>query len=295
MGSWQRRLAPYFFISPFFVGYAVFFLFPVLWAGRLSLFQMTGIGSAPVFIGAQNYLDLLRDELFRKALFNTSYYALGSILLIVPAALGLALLLTRRRLQGREFFRLFYFAPNVTSGVVVAIIFGLVFEHEYGLLNNLLLAPLGFEKIRWLLDAEFILPAIIVLGLWRWTGINALYFMAGLQNIPGDIKEAAVIDGASRWKSFRYIILPLLRPVIIFVMTFAIIGSYNLFAEPALLTGDVAGGPDNGGLFMTMLLYMNGFRFMKFGYAAALGISLALIILVLTLVQLRMLGMFRED
>lgn len=295
MGSWQRRLAPYFFISPFFVGYAVFFLFPVLWAGRLSLFQMTGIGSAPVFIGAQNYLDLLRDELFRKALFNTTYYALGSILLIAPAALGLALLLTRRRLRAREFFRLFYFAPNITSGVVVAIIFGLVFEHEYGLINNLILAPLGFAKIRWLLDAEFILPAILVLGLWRWTGINALYFMAGLQNVPGDVKEAAVIDGAGRWQSFRYIILPLLRPVIIFVMTFALIGSYNLFAEPALLTGDVAGGPDNGGLFMTMLLYMNGFRFMKFGYAAALGISLALIILVLTLVPLRILGMFRED
>ncbi len=294
MGSWSRKLAPYLFISPFFLGYGVFFLFPVLWAARLSLFQMTGIGSTPVFIGAQNYLALLQDDLFRKALGNTTYYALGSILLIVPAALGLALLLTRRRLRWREFFRLFFFSPNITSGVVVAIIFGLVFEHEYGLINNLILAPLGFPKIRWLLDAEFILPAIILLGLWRWTGINALYFMAGLQNIPSEIKEAAIIDGANRWASFRYIILPLLRPVIIFVMTFAIIGSYNLFAEPALLTRDVAGGPDNGGLFMTMLLYMNGFRFLKFGYAAALGISLALIILVLTFIQIRILGLFRD-
>lgn len=295
MGHWQRKYAPYIFISPFFIGYAVFFLFPVLWAARLSLFQMTGIGSAPVFVGLRNYLDLLQDDLFRRALGNTTYYALGSLLLITPAALGLALLLTRRQLRWREFFRLFFFTPNITSGVVVAIIFGLVFEHEYGLINNLILAPLGFAKIRWLLDAEFILPAIILLGLWRWTGINALYFMAGLQNIPVDVKEAAIIDGASRWQSFRHIILPLLRPVIIFVMTFAIIGSYNLFAEPALLTRDVAGGPDNGGLFMTMLLYMNGFRFLKFGYAAALGISLALIILVLTLLQLRLLGMFRED
>ncbi len=295
MNHWQRKFAPYFFISPFFVGYAVFFLFPVLWAARLSLFQQIGIGSVPEFVGLQNYLDLVQDDLFRKALFNTTYYALGSILLIAPAALGLALLLTRRRLHLREFFRLFFFAPNITSGVVVAIIFGLVFEHEYGLINNMILEPLGFAKIRWLLDSEYILPAIILLGLWRFTGINALYFMAGLQNIPGEVREAAIIDGANRWNSFRYIILPLLRPVIIFVMTFAIIGSYNLFAEPALLTGDESGGPNNGGLFLTMLLYLNGFRFLKFGYAAALGITLAAIILLLTLLQLRVLGMFREE
>ncbi len=290
----RRRLTPYLFISPFFIGYAIFFLYPVLWALYLSFFQQVGIGSEPQFIGLENYTRLFSDHLFLKALVNTTYYAAGSIFLIVPAALGLALVLVLRWLRSREFFRLFFFAPNITSGVVVAIIFGLVFNWEYGLINNYILIPLGFEPVRWLLDPTFILPSVIILGLWRYTGINALYFMAGLQSIPAEVKEAALIDGANRWQQFRYVTLPLLRPVLIFVMTFAIIGSYNLFAEPSLLVG-LEGGPSNAGLFMTMYLYMTGFRFMKFSYAASIGYALALIILLLTLIQLHFLGMFRED
>jgi arabinosaccharide transport system permease protein len=290
----RRQWAPYLFISPFFIGYAIFFLYPVVWAFYLSLFQQVGIGSQPRFIGFENYVTLVSDELFRKALVNTSYYALGSILVIVPAALGLALALFIRNLRWREFFRLFFFSPNITSGVVVAIIFSLVFNTEYGLINNFILVPLGLEKVRWIQDPVFVMPSIILLGLWRYTGINALYFMAGLQNIPVEVREAAVIDGATRWQSFRYVTLPLLRPVLIFVMTFAVIGSYNLFGEPAVLVG-VEGGPSNAGLFMTMYLYLNGFRFLKFGYASAIGYALALIIIVLTLIQLRLLGVFRED
>lgn len=290
----RRQLAAYLFISPFFIGYAIFFLYPVVWAFYLSLFQQVGIGSQPRFVGFENYLTLFSDELFRKSLSNTSYYAVGSLFVIVPAALGLALALFIRNLRGREFFRLFFFSPYITSGVVVAIIFSLVFNTEYGLINNFILAPLGIEKVRWLQDPALVMPSIILLGLWRYVGINALYFMAGLQNIPVEVNEAAVIDGATRWQLFRYVTLPLLRPVLIFVMTFAIIGSYNLFGEPAVLVG-VEGGPSNSGLFMTMYLYLNGFRFLKFGYASAIGYALALIIIVLTLIQLRLLGVFRED
>lgn len=290
----RRRLTPYLFISPFFIGYAIFFLYPVLWAFYLSLFQVIGIGSVPKFIGLGNYVDLFTDELFIKSLINTTYYAAGSIFLITPAALILALLLFVRHLRGREFYRLLYFSPNITSGVVVAIIFRLVFSNEYGLINNYLLAPLGLPSVAWLTEAAWIMPAIIIMGLWRWTGINALYFMAGLQTIPAEVKEAASIDGANRWQTFRHITLPLLRPVLIFVLTFAIIGSYNLFSEPSILVG-LEGGRNNAGLFMTMYLYLTGFRFLKFGYAAAIGYALALIILVLTMIQLRLMGVFRED
>ena len=294
MYKWRRRLVPYLFISPFFIGYAIFFLYPVIWAFYLSLYQQVGIGSVPRFVGVDNYIKLLSDELFVKALVNTSYYAAGSILIIVPAALGLGLVLYIRELRWREFFRILFFSPNITSGVVVAIIFGLVFNYEYGLINNYLLKPFGLESVRWLQEPVYIMPAMIILGLWRYTGINALYFMAGLQNISPEVKEAAIIDGASRWQSFRFVTLPLLRPVMIFVMTFAIVGSYNLFGEGAVLVG-AEGGPSNAGLFMTMYLYLTGFRFLKFGYAAAIGYALALIILVLTLIQLRILGVFRED
>lgn len=294
MTKWRRCMTPYLFISPFFVGYAIFFLYPVFQAIYMSLFQQVGIGSPPKFVGLNNYLDLLTDRTFLRSLWNTTYYAAGSIFIIVPAALGLALALFVRNLRGREFFRLFFFSPNITAGVVVGIIFTLVFSADYGLLNNFILVPLGLPPIRWLQEPQWIMPAIIILGLWRYTGINALYFMAGLQTIPQEVREAASIDGANRWQVFRFITLPLLRPITIFVLTFAIIGSYNLFAEPSILVG-AQGGPDNAGLFMTMYLYLNGFRFMKFSYAAAIGVALAVIILTLTLVQLRLMGMFRED
>lgn len=294
MANWRRRMAPYLFISPFFVGYAIFFLYPVLWAFYLSFFQQVGIGSEPKFVGLQNYTNLLSDQTFLKALINTTYYAAGSIFIIVPLALLLAVVLFMRSLRGREFFRLFFFSPNITSGVVVGIIFTLVFSADYGLINNFILKPLGLPAVRWLQDPQWIMPAIIILGIWRFTGINALYFMAGLQNVSEEVREAAMIDGANRWQVFRYVTLPLLRPVLVFVLTFAIIGSYNLFAEPSILVG-ADGGPNNSGLFMTMYLYLTGFRFMKFGYASAIGYALALIILVLTLIQLRVMGIFRED
>jgi ABC-type sugar transport system permease subunit len=290
----RRRMAPYLFISPFFIGYAIFFLYPVLWALYLSFFQQVGIGSEPKFVGFSNYLNLFSDSTFRKALVNTTYYAAGSIFVITPVALILGVTLFMRHLRGREFFRLFFFSPNITSGVVVGIIFALVFSAEYGLINNYLLKPVGLPAIRWLQEPQWVMPAIIILGLWRYTGINALYFMAGLQNISEEIREAAMIDGANRWQVFRYVTLPLLRPVLIFVLTFAIIGSYNLFAEPSILVG-AQGGPNNAGLFMTMYLYLTGFRFMKFSYAAAIGYALAIIILLLTLIQLRVLNVFKED
>lgn len=294
MTKWGKQITPYIFISPFFIGYAIFFLYPVLRAIYLSFFQQVGIGSEPRFVGLNNYANLFTDSTFLKSLLNTTYYAAGSIFLIAPLALGLALILIIRDLRGREFFRLFFFSPNITAGVVVGIIFTLVFSAEYGLLNNYILRPFGLPTVRWLQDPAWVMPAIIILGIWRYTGINALYFMSGLQTIPDEIYEAASIDGANRWQAFRFITLPLLRPIIVFVLTFAIIGSYNLFAEPSILVG-VDGGPNNAGLFMTMYLYLNGFRFMKLSYAATIGVALAVIILLLTLIQLRLLGMFRED
>jgi arabinosaccharide transport system permease protein len=289
-----RKLAPYLFISPFFIGYAVFFLMPVIQSLRLSFFKQDGVNAEATFVGFANYVRLFtKDDLFIKSLTNTTYYALGSILLIVPLALLLALMLHRPKLRFREFFRLFFFTPNITSGVVVGIIFGLVFEEQYGLLNNLLLVPLGLEPVRWLRDPNWVMPSIILLGVWKFTGINALYFLVGLQNVPPVLKEAARIDGATSWQVFRFVTLPMLRPVLAFVLTFAIIGSYNLFAEPVTLVGET-GGPRNAGLTITMYLYNRGFRELRMGYASAIGYTLAIIIVVLTILQLRLIRAFRD-
>ena len=291
----QRRIAPYVFISPFFIGYAIFFLLPVIQSLQLSFFRQVGLNAEPRFVGIDNYVRLLtKDDLFIKSLTNTTQYALGSILIIVPLALLLAVILHSPKLRFREFFRFLYFTPNITAGVVVGIIFGLVFEEQYGLINNLLLAPLGIENVRWLREPRWIMPSIIILGVWKFTGINALYFMVGLQNVPPELKEAARVDGATRWQVFWHVTMPMLRPILAFVLTFAIIGSYNLFAEPSILVGSV-GGPNNAGLTMTMYLYTRGFRELKMGYASAIGYSLAVIILVLTMVQLFLIRAFRED
>jgi ABC-type sugar transport system permease subunit len=294
MANWQRRWAPYIFISPFFIGYAIFFVYPVLRALQLSFYKQTGIGSPATFVGLDNYVRLFQDERFLKSVFNTSYYALGSVFLIVPLALLLAMILNNPRLPFRETFRLGYFTPLITSGVVVAIIFRLVFNKQYGLINNFIMKPLGLPEPGWLLDPMLIMPSIILVGIWRYTGVNALYFLAGLQNVPLEVQEAASMDGANRWQIFRHITLPLLRPTLLFVVIIAIVGSYNLFSEPFLLTG-AEGGSNNAGLFMTMYLYLNGFRYLKFGYASAIGYMLTLIILALSLIQLRLLGAFRED
>ena len=286
-----RKIAPYLFISPFFVGYAIFFLLPVIQSLLLSFYRQVGLNNAPRFIDFDNYIRLLtNDDLFIKSLTNTTYYALGSILIIVPLALLLALILHSPKLRFREFFRFLYFTPNITAGVVV----GIVFEEQYGLINNLVIAPLGGENVRWLREPRWVMPAIILLGTWKWTGINAIYFMVGLQNIPPELKEAARVDGATRWQVFLHVTLPLLRPILAFVLTIAIIGSYNLFAEPAILVGST-GGPNNAGMTMTMYLYNRAFRELKMGYASAIGYSLAVIILVLTVIQLFLIRAFRED
>lgn len=294
MYRFRRKIIPYIFISPFFIGYAIFFIYPALWSMNLSLHRQDGINAEPRYIGLENYADLLQDERFVQAVINTTQIAVASIFVILPIALGVGMLLSLPNIRFREIFRLLFFSPVITSGVVVGIIFTLVYSEDYGLINNLILKPLGIPPIRWLVDTEWIVPSIVLLIMWRYTGINAIYFMVGLQNIPPELKEAARVDGATRWQVFRHITFPLLRPVLIFVVTFAIIGSYNLFAESSLLVGE-DGGPNNAGLTLPMYLYLNAFRFIKLGYAAAIGYALAVIVIGITFVQLMVMRVFRED
>jgi ABC-type sugar transport system permease subunit len=288
------RWTPYFFIAPFFVLFGVFFGLPTLRSLQLSFYTERGVDTSATFSGLDNYTTLVGDPTFYKALVNTSYYALGSILVIVPLALSLALLLRTRGLLLREFFRLSFFLPNAISGIVVAIVFRLVFDQEFGLLNNWLLAPLGLPKVAWLADPTFIMPSIILLGIWQFTGLNALYFMVGLQNQDPGIHEAATVDGAGPWQRFRYITLPLLRPTTVFVVTFAIIGSYQLFAQPVALVGE-GGGPNRAGLTLTMYLYETAFTNLDLGYGAAIGYAITVIIVALSVLQMWAQGFFRKD
>lgn len=290
----RKKAIPYAFISPFFIGFAIFWAYPVIHALWLSFYKQVGIGAPKTFVFLGNYAELWRDGRFLRSLFNTTYYAAASVFIIVPLALLLAIILNLTFVKFKHFFRLFFFVPVITSSVVVAIMFVLIFDQRYGLLNNMVFAPLGLPRLKWLLDPKLIMPSIILLGIWRWTGINALYFIAGLQNISKELGEAASIDGASPVQIFRYVTLPMLRPVMLFVVVLAIIGSYNLFAEPYLLLGQ-GGGASDAGLFMTVYLFISGFRFLLFGFASAIGYTMVVIVLILSLIQLRILGAFKES
>ena len=282
----KPRYAPYFFLAPFFALFGVFMVYPLFDSIRLSTYSVRGMQNQ-TFVGLENIERLVADPLFWTALWNTAYFAAGSLLLQLPVALALALLLSNARLKGRNLFRLSFFTPVLISGVFIAVIFYLLYDRRYGLVNKVL----GFE-IPWLQDPDLVMPALVLAGVWRWAGFNMVYFLAGLQSIRQELYEAAAVDGAGPWQSFIHVTIPALKPVIAFVVITSMIGSFQLFDLPYVLT---EGGPGNASMTMVMYLYKHGFEFINLGYAATIGWALAVIIGVISIIQVRFFGVFREN
>ncbi len=287
----QRKMAPYFFVAPFFILFLTFSVFPVVYSFLLSFQKQTGL-STPVWIGFDNYRALLNDGRYLKSIVNTTYFTLGSLLIQLPVAFTLALAFNAASAKTfTQFYRVSFFFPVLTSAVVVSLIFLLVLDTQYGMLNAGL-QKIGLPAVPWLTSTKWVMPAIILLGVWRWAGINAFYFLAGLKGIPESLYEAAMIDGANAWHILWHITIPLLRPITMFVVIQSMIGSYALFTEPWLLT---QGGPSDASLTMSMYLYMTGFRFFKLGYASAVAYSLVLIIFAISAINLYFFRAFGED
>lgn len=282
----KPRYAPYFFLAPFFALFGVFMVYPLFDSIRLSTYSVRGMQNQ-TFVGLENIERLIADPLFWTALWNTAYFAAGSLLLQLPVALALALLLSNTRLKGRNLFRLSFFSPVLISGVFIAVIFYLLYDRRYGLVNRVL----GSE-IQWLQDPDLVMPALVLAGVWRWAGFNMVYFLAGLQSIRQELYEAAAVDGAGPWQSFVHVTIPALKPVIAFVVITSMIGSFQLFDLPYVLT---EGGPGNASMTMVMYLYKHGFEFINLGYAATIGWALAVIIGVISIIQVRLFGVFREN
>ncbi len=282
----KPRYAPYFFLAPFFALFGVFMVYPLFDSIRLSTYSVRGM-QHQTFVGLENIERLIADPLFWTALWNTAYFAAGSLLLQLPVALALALLLSNARLKGRNLFRLSFFSPVLISGVFIAVIFYLLYDRRYGLVNRVL----GSE-IQWLQDPDLVMPALVLAGVWRWAGFNMVYFLAGLQSIRQELYEAAAVDGAGPWQSFIHVTIPALKPVIAFVVITSMIGSFQLFDLPYVLT---EGGPGNASMTMVMYLYKHGFEFINLGYAATIGWALAVIIGVISIIQVRLFGVFREN
>ncbi|MCB5873483.1 carbohydrate ABC transporter permease [Blautia producta] len=278
----KRKLMPYLFISPFFILYAIFGLYPALSGLMLSL--QTKVGHL-TFV---NYQTVLTDARFWKSIFNASAYMLGSIFIILPVALMAALMLNSRFMGKKSgFVSTAFFIPNVTSVIVVGIVFKLILRTNNGLINTALqdLGVIG-RAVKFLSDPVWAIPSVILIGCWRYFGINSLYFLSGLQGIPAELGEAARIDGAGRWKEFRYITLPLLKPIMTYIIFIAITGSFAMFGEVITLVqnGSSVGSRDSM-LYPVIYLYNTMFKNNQVNRAATMGYVIAVILFIITTVQ----------
>ncbi|MCX5415635.1 carbohydrate ABC transporter permease [Streptomyces sp. NBC_00059] len=287
----QRTLAPYLFISPFYVLYGLFLLVPILIGLYLSCTEWAGLGT-PRWVGLRNYQDLLGDRSFWTAVTNTGLYVVFTLCVVLPAALLIAQALNARGLRGRDLFRLTYFMPVVISPIVITLVFGLFFDTEFGLLNAVGQAVFGFGGIDWLGSPGWARVAVVVLVLWRWTGYLTIFFLAGLQNVPKELYEAAAIDGAGPVSRFRNVTVPSLRPVTAFVAVTVLVSTAQIFDEPFLLT---QGGPGESTLSVAMFIFRAGFERQQLGYAAAAGVLLFVAVFILGRLAMRLLGVGRDD
>lgn len=284
----DKSRAAWLFLAPALLLLGLFFLLPVLGGILLSLtdfdlYAVADFGAAR-FVGLANYAQLLQDGSFWRALANTLQFVVIGGPLSVLVSLGAAMLLDHKAARLRGVLRTVYFAPVVTTLVSVAIVWRYLYHPKYGLLNHLL-QLVGIGPVDWLGDPRWAMPAIILLAVWKNFGYNMLIFLAGLQTIPAERYEAAAIDGAGAWQRFRHVTVPGLAPTALFVGVTTMIGFFQLFAEPYVMT---QGGPLGATRSLVLLMYEEGFRWWRMGIASAAAVLLLVITLVFTLLQLRL-------
>lgn len=266
------------FVGPSMSAILVFFFFPVIAAFLMSftdfdIYSLADFSNARI-VGLRNYRQLVEDPLFWTAMRNTLYFVFLGTPLTITASLAAALLLNSKLVKFKSFFRLVYFAPVVTTLVAVAVIWRFMYHPRFGLLNYAL-GFLGVNPIDWLGDPFWAMPAIILMAVWKNFGYTMIIFIAGLQNIPDELYEAARIDGASVFQQFKSITLPMLAPTSLFVSVITMIGFFQFFAEPYVMT---QGGPLNSTLSIVMLMYQQGFRWWNMGYSASVAFVLFAVI-----------------
>lgn len=286
---WREDLVGWAFAAPFVILFGVFLAFPILASLALSFTSFglrdlrNPIGTS--FVGIQNYLDVFADPKFWTALGNTAYFVVVGVPVTLVIGLAIASALNRGVTRFRTAFRVGYYLPVITSIVAIAVVWRFLLNPDAGLIN-MLLAGVGIDGPAWLADPVLAMPAIIAMAVWRNLGFAMVVFLAGLQAIPAQLYEAASIDGASRWQSFRYVTLPMLRPTILFMTVITTIGYLQLFEEPFVMTD---GGPLDKTLSVTMYMYREGFRFFHQGYASAIAYVLFVIVAIIAILQFRFL------
>jgi multiple sugar transport system permease protein len=269
------------FLAPTIVGLAVLSAGPILATLAISLTKWDLL-TAPKLTGLDNYVALLSDDRFLKALRNTFFYTAVSVPIGLAIALGLALALNTR-VRGIALIRTAYFLPVVTSTIAIALVWQWIYAADSGLLNEVL-GAIGIPSHKWLSDPTLAMPAIVAMSIWQGLGVNVIIFLAGLQAIPGDLLDAASVDGAGSWARLRNVTLPLLTPSIFFTGVLSLIGSFQVFDQIFVLAKP---RPTDATITVVYFIYENGFKFFKMGYASAASWVLFLIVAVFTAIYFR--------
>ncbi len=287
----MQKAIPYLFIAPFYIVFICFFLGPAVFAVYIGLTNWHLLGAIQ-FVGFKNYINLMQDSTFWQAVGNTLYYIVAALAIQWPISLVLAVILNQKFTLFKRLYTTVYFIPVLTSSVVVAIVFTLFLDKSYGLFNAPLIA-LHMQPINWLGSINLSKGAVLILINWRWIGYNMVFFLASLQTIPQELYEAAWVDGANKLDTFWHITLPLLRPAIAYIMILGIIGGWQLFDEPWILTNK--GGPADSSLSVGNYLYRVSIENLRMGYGSAIGVILFIVVFVITVVQLRFFGLYSRE
>jgi len=288
---YSQKTAPYVFILPFVITFCVFFAYPVINTVGMSFQKVQG--GAYDFIGTKNYKTLL-NPVFYKSLKNSLFYMVVTLCLMIPIPMFLATVLNSRHMAAKSIFRSAMFIPALTSVVVAGTIFRLMFGELPGSLMNQLMGLFGKEPMIWLRQPVTVWIALFCLCLWRWTGVNMMYFLSGLQQIPNELYESADIDGASWLQKFTKITLPLLKPTTVYVLTISIYGGMTMFTESFILFNGNR-SPNNVGTTIVGYLYRMGWEQNNIGLASAIGCVLLLFTLVVNVVQLVANGLYKNE
>ena len=285
--QWRAAAA---LVSPALGAIALFFFLPVVAALALSVTDFDIYALADLanlrFVGIRNYVRLLADPTFRTALWNTAFFVLVAAPLSIAVSLGAALLVDSKLARFTAFYRTILFLPVVTTLVAAAVVWRYLYHPRFGLLNHAL-GALGIAPIDWLGDPRWAMLAIVFMTVWKNFGFNMIILVAGLRSIPPRLYEAASLDGAGPWTTFREVTLPLLAPTMTFVTLMTVIGDFQLFAEPYVMT---QGGPGDRTLSVVLLMYREGFRWWNLGTAAATAFVLFLIVLALSALGMKLRG-----
>lgn len=289
---YSQKAAPYVFVLPFLLSFCIFWIYPLSSTILMSFQDIKPSGTT--WVGLENYAKLLKDKVFLQAIGNSTLYMLLTLVLLIPFPMAFAVLMDSNFVKAKGLWKAILYIPALTSVVISGTLFRLMFSEQPTALANQIIGFFGHEPIKWLKMYPTSYFALLLIACWRWTGVNMLYFLAGLKNIDVGMYEAADIDGANSWQKFRYITVPLLKPTIIYVLTISVYAGLSMFLESFMLWAG-NGSPKNIGLTIVGYLYRRGIEKNQMGYASAIGLVLLAIALIINMIQLVATGTFKKE